>query len=88
MTYVAKAAAVLVVTVARSEGDETRGGLEQPIDVAEAVVREVGGEAQRTGPDALVAQLRLDTDAARSALTALGESGNLNGSTHLPPSTS
>ena len=41
-----------------------------------------------SGPDALVAQLRLDADAARSALTALAESGNLNGSTHLPPSTS
>ncbi len=41
-----------------------------------------------SGPDALVAQLRLDADAARRALTALAESGNLNGSTHLPPSTS
>jgi riboflavin kinase/FMN adenylyltransferase len=40
------------------------------------------------GPDALVAQLRLDADAARRALTALAESGNLNGSTHVPPSTS
>jgi riboflavin kinase/FMN adenylyltransferase len=41
-----------------------------------------------SGPDALVAQLRLDADAARRALTASAESGNLNGSTHLPPSTS
>jgi riboflavin kinase/FMN adenylyltransferase len=41
-----------------------------------------------SGPDALVAQLRLDADAARRALTAVAESGNLNGSTHLPPSTS
>jgi riboflavin kinase/FMN adenylyltransferase len=40
------------------------------------------------GPDALVAQLRLDADAARRALTALVESGNLNGSTHVSPSTS
>jgi riboflavin kinase/FMN adenylyltransferase len=39
------------------------------------------------GPDALVAQLRRDADAARRALTALGEPGNLHGSTHLPPST-
>ena len=38
--------------------------------------------------DALAAQLRLDADAAHRALTALAESGNLNGSTHLPPSTS
>jgi len=40
------------------------------------------------GPDALVAQLRLDADAARRALTASAESGNFNGSTHVPPSTS
>ena len=40
------------------------------------------------GPDALVAQLRLDADAARRALTAPAESGNFNGSTHVPPSTS
>ena len=40
------------------------------------------------GPDALVEQLRRDADAARRALTALGESGNLNGSTHISPSTS
>ena len=38
-------------------------------------------------PDALVAQLRKDADAARRALTALAEPGNLNGSTHVPPST-
>lgn len=40
-----------------------------------------------SGPDALVAQLRRDADAARRALTALGESGNFNGSTHVTPST-
>jgi riboflavin kinase/FMN adenylyltransferase len=39
------------------------------------------------GPDALVAQLRRDADAARRALTALGEPNSLNGSTHVPPST-
>jgi riboflavin kinase / FMN adenylyltransferase len=39
------------------------------------------------GPDALVAQLHRDADAARLALTALGEPGNLSGSTHFPPST-
>ena len=38
-------------------------------------------------PDALVAQLRRDADAARRALTAFAESDNLNGSTHVPPST-
>ncbi|MEO8563360.1 MAG: bifunctional riboflavin kinase/FAD synthetase [bacterium] len=40
-----------------------------------------------SGPDALVAQLHRDADAARRALTALGEPGNLSGSTHVPPST-
>ena len=39
------------------------------------------------GPDALVAQLQRDADAARRALTALGESDNFNGSTHVTPST-
>jgi riboflavin kinase / FMN adenylyltransferase len=38
-------------------------------------------------PDALVAQLHRDADAARRALTALVEPDNLNGSTHAPPST-
>jgi riboflavin kinase / FMN adenylyltransferase len=38
-------------------------------------------------PEALVAQLHRDADAARRALTALVEPGNLNGSTHVPPST-
>ena len=38
-------------------------------------------------PDALVAQLRRDADAARRALTAFAEPDNLNGSTHVPPST-
>jgi riboflavin kinase/FMN adenylyltransferase len=39
------------------------------------------------GPDALMAQLAADEQAARLALTALAESGNLKGSTHFPPST-
>ncbi|MEO6525599.1 MAG: bifunctional riboflavin kinase/FAD synthetase [Gemmatimonadaceae bacterium] len=38
-------------------------------------------------PGALVAQLQRDAVAARAALTALGEHGNLDGSTHVPPST-
>jgi riboflavin kinase/FMN adenylyltransferase len=38
-------------------------------------------------PDALVAQLRRDAEAARRALTALGEPDSLNGSTHASPST-
>jgi riboflavin kinase/FMN adenylyltransferase len=37
--------------------------------------------------EALVAQLHRDADAARRALTALVEPDNLNGSTHVPPST-
>lgn len=37
--------------------------------------------------DALVAQLHRDAEAARRALTALAEPDNLNGSTHVPPST-
>jgi len=36
--------------------------------------------------DALVAQLRRDSESARRALTALGGSHNLNGSTQIPPS--
>jgi riboflavin kinase / FMN adenylyltransferase len=40
-----------------------------------------------SGPEALIAQLHADADAARSALTALVEPGNLSGSTHFPPST-
>jgi riboflavin kinase/FMN adenylyltransferase len=40
-----------------------------------------------SGAEALVAQLHRDADAARLALTALGEPGNLNGSMHVPPST-
>ena len=39
------------------------------------------------GPDALVAQLHRDAEAARRALTAFTEPDNLNGSTHVPPST-
>ncbi|HUQ45788.1 MAG TPA: bifunctional riboflavin kinase/FAD synthetase [Gemmatimonadaceae bacterium] len=39
------------------------------------------------GPDALMAQLADDERAARRALTALGGTGNLNGSTPAPPST-
>jgi len=38
-------------------------------------------------PEALVDQLHRDADAARRALTALAEPDNLNGSTHVPPST-
>lgn len=38
-------------------------------------------------PDALVAQLRRDAEAARRALTAFAEPDNLNGSAHVPPST-
>jgi riboflavin kinase/FMN adenylyltransferase len=38
-------------------------------------------------PDALVEQLQRDAEAARRALTALGEPGNVNGSMHFPPST-
>jgi len=40
-----------------------------------------------SGPDALVAQLHSDAGAARRALTAFVEPGNLNGSTGVPPST-
>jgi riboflavin kinase/FMN adenylyltransferase len=40
-----------------------------------------------SGPDALMAQLADDERAARRALTALVESGNLKGSTQFPPST-
>jgi riboflavin kinase/FMN adenylyltransferase len=39
------------------------------------------------GPDALMAQLAADERAARRALTAVVESGNLKGSTQFPPST-
>jgi riboflavin kinase / FMN adenylyltransferase len=38
------------------------------------------------GPAALMTQLAADERAARLALTALGEAGNLNGSTPVPPS--
>lgn len=37
-------------------------------------------------PEALVAQLHRDADAARRALTAYSGPDNLNGSTHVPPS--
>ena len=37
--------------------------------------------------EALVTQLRRDVESAHRALTALGESHNLNGSKHVPPST-
>jgi riboflavin kinase/FMN adenylyltransferase len=40
-----------------------------------------------SGPEALKAQLADDERAARRALTAVAESGNLKGSTHFPPST-
>jgi riboflavin kinase/FMN adenylyltransferase len=39
------------------------------------------------GPDTLRAQLAADERAARRALTALAEAGNVNGSTPAPPST-
>jgi riboflavin kinase/FMN adenylyltransferase len=39
------------------------------------------------GPDALMTQLAADERAARLALTALGGTGNVNGSTPAPPST-
>ncbi|MEP6619928.1 MAG: bifunctional riboflavin kinase/FAD synthetase [bacterium] len=39
------------------------------------------------GPAALMAQLALDEQGARRALTLLAESGNLKGSMHFPPST-
>ena len=54
-TYVAKAATVFVVTVTPAEGSETRDAVGEQIDVAEALVREVGGAAERAGPDAIVA---------------------------------
>lgn len=41
-----------------------------------------------SGPDALAAQLAEDERAARRALTALAGTGNVNGSTPVPPSTS
>jgi riboflavin kinase/FMN adenylyltransferase len=40
-----------------------------------------------SGPEALVSQLAADERAARGALTAFVEPGNLNGSTQFPPST-
>jgi hypothetical protein len=39
------------------------------------------------GVDALRAQLAIDERAARGALTAVVEPGNVNGSTPAPPST-
>lgn len=56
-------------------------------EVDVAFVGRLRDTMQFSGPDALIAQLRRDADAARAALTAIGESGNLNGSTHVPPST-
>lgn len=56
-------------------------------DVDIAFVARLRDTMSFAGPDALVAQLERDADAARAALTALGEPGNLNGSTHVPPST-
>jgi riboflavin kinase/FMN adenylyltransferase len=50
-------------------------------------VARLRGTMRFDGPDALVAQLHRDAEAARGALTALGEPGNLNGSTHVPPYT-
>jgi riboflavin kinase/FMN adenylyltransferase len=40
-----------------------------------------------SGPDELMKQLAADEEGARRALTLLGESGNLKGSMHFPPST-
>ena len=68
MTQVAKAVAVLVVTVTRSESGESEDTLEQRIEVAEAVVREVGGEAERMGRDAIVGGFPAITSAVTAAL--------------------
>jgi riboflavin kinase / FMN adenylyltransferase len=56
-------------------------------DVSVAFVVRLRDTMRFPDPDALIAQLHRDASAARAALTALGESGNLNGSTHVPPST-
>lgn len=40
-----------------------------------------------SGPDELMRQLVADEEAARRALTLIGEPGNLKGSMHFPPST-
>jgi TolB-like protein/ketosteroid isomerase-like protein len=68
VTHVAKAAAVLVVTVTRSERGESEDALEQRIEVAEALVREGGGEVERTGRDALVGGFPAVTAGVTTAL--------------------
>ncbi len=72
MTYVAKAAAVLVVTVTPPESGETPEALGQPIDVAEAMVREAGGAIERTGRDAMVAGFLTATSGVTAALAIRG----------------
>ena len=58
----------------------------QQVDVA--FVARLRDTVRFPDADALVAQLRRDADAARRALTAFAEPHNLNGSTHVPPSSS
>jgi len=72
VTYVAKAAAVLVVTVTPPESGETPEALGQPIDVAEAMVREAGGAIERTGRDAMVAGFLTTTSGVTAALAIRG----------------
>lgn len=57
----------------------------QQVEVA--FVARLRGTHRFPDADALVAQLHRDAEAARLALTPLGEPGSLNGSTHVPPST-
>jgi len=72
VTYVAKATAVLVVTVTPPESGETPEALGQPIDVAEAMVREAGGAIERTGRDAMVAGFLTATSGVTAALAIRG----------------
>ena len=72
MTYVAKAAAVLVVIVTPLERGEDRDAREQPIDLADAVVGEAGGQARRIGPDSLVAGFPAVAAALTAALALAG----------------
>jgi TolB-like protein len=68
VTYVAEAAAVLVVIVTPSDGGQARYAREQPIDVAEAVVADKGGQADRTRTDAIVAGFPAVAPAITAAL--------------------
>src|SRR5439155_858605 len=77
VTQVAKAVAVLVVTVTRSESGESEDTLEQRIEVAQAVVREVGGEAERMGRDAIVGGFPAITSAVTAALASIAGAGAL-----------